>query len=118
MARKPRILVVDSNLHSLSRIYLSLLHKNYKVEATDNAAEIFARTERFKPMLIVLSASTSNVGEEIYSQLAKQRIWVILLQHKPEEPPLPLRKVELLPEPVDLHALDEKIREVLNLVEL
>jgi DNA-binding response OmpR family regulator len=46
MSKRTRILVVDSDLHALSKIYLSLIHKNYKVEASDDAQEIMARTER------------------------------------------------------------------------
>ena len=58
MPKKARVLVVDSDLHTLSKIYLSLIHRNYKVEATDNAQEIVASVDRFKPRLVILRSST------------------------------------------------------------
>ena len=55
MARE-RILLVDDDLHNLSRIYLALIHRNYKVEACDKPDEISARIKRFKPLLIILNS--------------------------------------------------------------
>lgn len=65
MARK-KILVVDSDLDQLSRIYLSLLHRNYNVEASDKDNEITERIKRFKPALII-------IGQEFY-QLIKTKL--------------------------------------------
>lgn len=59
MARQ-KILVVDSDLDILSRIYLSLLHRNYNVEASDKAEEVLDRIKRFKPALLILEASHYN----------------------------------------------------------
>jgi len=53
MARE-KILVVDTDLDHLSRIYLALLHRNYKTEACNNPQEIKERMKRFKPSLIIL----------------------------------------------------------------
>jgi len=84
MYKRARILVVDSDLHSLSKIYLSLIHKDYKVEATDDAQEIIARTERFRPRLLILNASAKNLNSEIYRDVAKKRLHVILIGNKKE----------------------------------
>jgi DNA-binding response OmpR family regulator len=55
MARE-KILVVDSDLHSLSKIYLALIHRRFKAEACNNPEEITARLKRFKPSVIILHA--------------------------------------------------------------
>jgi DNA-binding response OmpR family regulator len=53
MARK-RILVVDRDLDSLTRIYLALIHRNYKTEASDKPEEMEERIKRLKPMLMIV----------------------------------------------------------------
>jgi len=116
MYKRARILVVDSDLHSLSKIYLSLIHKDYKVEATDDAQEIIARTERFRPRLLILNASAKNLNSEIYRDVAKKRLHVILIGNKKEEIPY-LKKLEVVQMPADLRFFDTKIRETLNIFE-
>lgn len=54
MARE-RILVVDTDLDHLSRIYLSLIHRNYRTEASNRPEEIKERIKRFRPSLIILN---------------------------------------------------------------
>jgi len=114
MYKRARILVVDSDLHSLSKIYLSLIHKDYKVEATDDAQEIIARTERFRPRLLILNASAKNLNSEIYRDVAKKRLHVILIGNKKEEIPY-LKKLQVVQMPADLGFFDTKIRETLNI---
>lgn len=53
MAIRTKVLVVDSDLDSLSRIYLALIHRNYKAEATDKGEEIAERIRRLKPSVII-----------------------------------------------------------------
>lgn len=53
MARE-RILVIDTDIDHLSRIYLALLHRNYKTEACIHPGEIKERMKRFRPSLIIL----------------------------------------------------------------
>ena len=53
MARE-KILVIDSDLDALSRIYLALIHRKFKVEACNNPEEMSARFKRFKPSVIIL----------------------------------------------------------------
>ena len=55
MARE-KILVVDDDLHSLSKIYLALIHRKFKAEACNKPEEIAARLKRFKPAVIILRA--------------------------------------------------------------
>jgi len=53
MANKIKVLVVNNDLNLLSKIYLTLLHRNYKVEASDKTEEISERLKRFKPAVLV-----------------------------------------------------------------
>lgn len=117
MSKRAKILVVDSDLHALSRIYLSLIHKDYRVEATDDAAEIMQRAERFKPRLLILNMSAKNLTEEIYQQLGRKRLQVLLINETRLPVPLQSHRAEELPLPLDLNFVDEKIRELLNIIE-
>jgi len=53
MARE-KILVVDDDLHNLSKIYLALVHRKFKAEACNDPEEIAARLKRLKPSIIIL----------------------------------------------------------------
>ncbi|HWJ25454.1 MAG TPA: hypothetical protein VNS32_02870 [Flavisolibacter sp.] len=57
MTSKMRILIADNDLESLSKLYLKLLHRRIKTEATNSADEIIARIQRFKPHLLLLNPS-------------------------------------------------------------
>ena len=118
MPKKARVLVVDSDLHTLSKIYLSLLHRDYKVEATDDAQEIAARTERFKPRVIILRSSAKNLTQEVYEELASRRMNVLLIAEQNEIVPVEWRKLEVIQMPDDVAFFDNKIKEILNIVEL
>jgi DNA-binding response OmpR family regulator len=118
MSKKARILVVDSDLHALSKIYLGLIHKNYKVEASADANEIVPRVERFKPRLVILRTSTQNLTSDVYKELAKRRLLVFLINDSNQEIPVELKKSEQIEVPINMNWLDEKIREVLGIVEL
>src|SRR6476661_5288414 len=57
MATRTKILVVDSDLDTLSRVYLALVHRNYKTEASDKLEEIPERVKRLKPALLILGSA-------------------------------------------------------------
>lgn len=59
MARE-KILVVDQDLDSLSRMYLALIHRKFKTEACNNFEEIPARLKRFKPAAIIINGADYN----------------------------------------------------------
>jgi DNA-binding response OmpR family regulator len=117
MSKRTRILVVDSDLHALSKIYLSLIHKNYKVEASDDAQEIMARTERFKPRLIILNGATKNLTPEVYRDLAQKRVPMLLVTNNEEDVPYESKRWEVVQIPADITFFDSKIREMLNIIE-
>ena len=104
MTTRTRILVVDNDLDNLSRIYLGLIHRNYKAEATDNTAEIPERIKRMKPAVIIM-------GKMAYlTSLAKSRIPVILLMEKSEQAcPNMDPGVVLLEKPVSIDTLVDTI---------
>jgi DNA-binding response OmpR family regulator len=61
-----RILLVDNDLDSLSRIYLKLVQKGISAEASENLEEVDARINRFKPNLILISQKMIGPEAGIY----------------------------------------------------
>jgi len=53
---KGKVLVSHYDLDVLSRIYLLLIHKKYKAEATNKSEEIEQRLKRFKPDVLIVSS--------------------------------------------------------------
>ena len=117
MPKTTRILVVDSDLHTLSKIYLSLIHKNYKVEATDDAQEIIPRIDRFKPRMIILNTAAKNLTVEVYAQLAQKRIQALLIHDAETGLPVESNRWEIVKMPADVAFFDNKIRETLAIVD-
>lgn len=54
---KGKVLVSHHDIDVLSRIYLLLIHKKYKAEATDKPEEIEQRIKRFKPDVLIVSSN-------------------------------------------------------------
>jgi hypothetical protein len=65
MSSRIKVLVVVSDLAALSRIYLALLHKNYRTEATDKLDGITERIKRMKPSVIVLGMKEYQTIKQI-----------------------------------------------------
>jgi hypothetical protein len=118
MAKRTRILVAGSDLHVLSKTYLSLIHKDFIVEATDNIREVVPRVERFKPRLLVLHADPAESYEELIRYFSKKRLQIIWVAPQEWESPFDVKRTEHLPVPLDMQLLDLKVREMLNIVEL
>ncbi|MFL5811628.1 MAG: hypothetical protein ACJ749_19040 [Flavisolibacter sp.] len=76
MAARTKILVVDSDIDSLSRVYLALVQRKYKVEATDNHAETIERVKRLKPSVVILGKN------EFFSLDKELKVPAILLMEK------------------------------------
>lgn len=108
MANRTRILVVDHDLDSLSRIYLALVHRNFKAEASDKAEEIAERMKRLKPAVLVL-------GEAEYKAL-KQELKipaVVIVEKKDQSGIVAQEDLLLLEKPVPI---EELIRTIERLV--
>lgn len=57
---KEKILVVHHDLDFLSRVYLVLIHRRFKVEACNNPEELAARLKRFRPAIVILNLNEYN----------------------------------------------------------
>src|SRR5690349_923349 len=79
MARE-KILVVDHDLDNLSRIYLALIHRGFKVEACNQPEEINDRLKRFKPAVIVLN---TREYEQIMERLKIPAVVLTEIQARP-----------------------------------
>jgi DNA-binding response OmpR family regulator len=109
MATRKKILVVDSDLDLLSRIYLGLLHRNYKVEATDKVSEVEERIKRLKPSLLILGT------QDYLADIGELKIPFIVLVEK-DEMPVNHFKVELnlFEKPVSIEKLVRTIEELID----
>jgi DNA-binding response OmpR family regulator len=107
MARE-RILVVDKDIDSLSKIYLAFVQRSFKVEACDNPEKIKERIKKFRPAVIVLQA------REYKEVMEKLKIPAIVLAKKEEEGPIQLNDGDvLLHKPVQANALTKAIEKLI-----
>jgi DNA-binding response OmpR family regulator len=107
MTTRTRILIIDTDLDSLSKIYLGLIHRNYKTEASDNTEEIPERVKRLKPAVIIIGK------KEYLQQLQKFNIPVILILDKDEETIRSGDEIIILHKPVSIDQLIQAIESVL-----
>lgn len=109
MANRIKVLIAYRDLTVLSRIYLALLHRNYKVEATDNATEMKERIARLKPALVILGE------EEFLASYDWLKQPLLLLSDKPDfpAPPMVLQGMK-----AEVHLPVEKLLTLINEVVL
>lgn len=72
-------MVVYRDLTALSRIYLALLHRNYKVEATNDTGEIIERSKRLKPSVTILGEQEFRDARENLKTPA-----IVLVENAPD----------------------------------
>ena len=106
MATRTKILVVDNDLDTLSRVYLALVHRNYKVEASDRKEEISERIKRLKPALLILGQN-----EYLFFQDKLKLPCIILLNLSEDEFHVP-EDVIIMRKPIPLDQLIQKIEEI------
>ena len=106
MATRTKILVVDSDLDTLSRVYLALVHRNYKVEASDRKEEISERIKRLKPALLILGQN-----EYLFFEDKLKMPCIILLNLSEDEFHVP-EDVIIMRKPIPLDKLIQKIEEI------
>ena len=69
MART-RVLVADTDLDTLSKVYLALLHRNYKAEACNRYEELPERVRRLKPAVLIMDLPAYQLyGEKMKTPL-------------------------------------------------
>jgi DNA-binding response OmpR family regulator len=106
MART-KILVADADITTLSRIYLALIHRNYKAEATDKEEEITERIKRFKPSLLILGL------KEYLSVRDQCKIPVIVLTEQEGTKPALTIRDSTIDKPVPIDVLMKRIEEMI-----
>ena len=86
MISKTKILVVDPDIDSLSKIYLNLLHRNYKVEACNTQDEIGERIKRMKPSILI-------IHHQLYWEVEKKLKMPVIVLFE-EHSPISIRELE------------------------
>ncbi|HEY1114569.1 MAG TPA: hypothetical protein VGE66_13450 [Chitinophagaceae bacterium] len=117
MVKKAKVLLVDDELPSLSRMYIDLLLKNYEVEATHEAREVIPRIRRFQPDIVIISPTLPHLDAHDLCCIAKEHgLSFIVIVNEPREEPCFIGSctaADVLLRPVDLCQLQRKIGGVL-----
>lgn len=117
MVKKVKVLLVDDELPSLSKMYIDLLLKNYDVEATHEAREVIPRIRRFRPDVVILPPSLPDLDTHALCCAAKEQgLSSILMVNEAEDAPCTIGSctaADVLQRPVDLCQLELKIGGVL-----
>lgn len=101
-----RILIIDTDLFALSKIYFGLIHMEHVVEACNNLQEVEERVERFQPGLVILGNTSMGDLGYLCHYLKMQGVHLLLLG-APAAVDLPVDSV--LEKPVDLNLLRQEI---------
>jgi DNA-binding NtrC family response regulator len=113
MANKVRVLVVDDEISSLSKMYINLLLKNYEVEATQQAAEVLPRIQRFQPDVVIISHTMPDLDAHALCCAAKElnlSFIVVVNEHRDTLPKIGnCTATDTLMRPIDLRLMESKI---------
>ena len=117
MTNKVKVLVVDDDLSSLSRIYINLVLQDYEVEATHKATEVLARIKRFQPHIVILNYDLPDLDSHAICKASKEQLFSVIVTVK-EAKATPWKigsctAAESLQRPVDLATLKAKIDSLL-----
>lgn len=117
MVKKVKVLLVDDELPSLSKMYIDLLLKNYEVEATHEAREVIARIRRFRPDVVIIPPSLPGLDAHDLCCVAKELgLCLILVVNGGEEVSYRIGNctpADTVQRPVNLCLLEQKIGGVL-----
>lgn len=117
MVKKVKVLLVDDELPSLSKMYIDLLLKNYEVEATHEAREVIPRIRRFRPDVVIIPSSLPHLdAHDLCCAAKEQGLSFILVVNEPQSAPPMIGNCSaagVLQRPVDLCQLELKIGGVL-----
>lgn len=116
---KPKILVVDDEPEARMGLAHSLRSKGYEVLEAATGKEVFARTKREWPSLVILDVLLPDIpGTEVFEQLRADPITkaipVLLLTGKPEV----VEKIPALQEKSSRHRAFEKPGRVEDLLKV
>lgn len=118
MEVKPKILVVEDDMETLSKVYIELLYKDFRVEATNDNEELLSRFDRFRPDLLIISRNIQGFDPVKICEHIKNRhaVPVILLTEHKDSHNTRLDGCEaegIITRPVDLKEMLEKIHMLL-----
>lgn len=105
-----RILIIDTDLFSLSKIYFSLIHLDHVVEACNCPDEVESRMARFQPRLVVLGPCGNMDRATLCHRLKESGVHLLLVGARRDESGTALPVDGFLEKPVDLGLLHRKIR--------
>lgn len=106
MART-KILVVDNDTDALSKIYLALKHRNYRVEVYDTTDSIPERLQKLKPDLVILGKN-----EFLELQRLLKCPGIILLRQQEKGSIILDDEFRAIDVPVHVHELMERVKEL------
>jgi DNA-binding NtrC family response regulator len=113
MANKVRVLLVEDEISSLSKMYINLLLKNYEVEATQQAAEVLPRIRRFIPDVVIISHTMPDLDAHALCCAAKELNLSFIVVVNENRETLPkignCTAADTLMRPVDLCLMERKI---------
>lgn len=100
-----RILIIDTDLFSLSKIYFGLIHLEHAVEACNNLQEVEERVKRFQPGIVILGNSGTCDTAALCRYLKVLGIHLLYLGTPPEQ----ADPDGVLEKPVDVNLLRHRI---------
>lgn len=107
MSSRNKVLIVDSDLDTLSKIYLALVHRNYKAEASNKAEEIKERMKRLKPAILI-------IGKDEYMEYKESlKIPYIVLWEGNESHPASDNEVIYLDKPIHIETLVHSVESLI-----
>lgn len=102
-----RILIIDTDLFSLSKIYFGLIHLEHAVEACNNLQEVEERVKRFQPGVVILGSTGNGDEDSLCRYLNVLGVHLMRLATAPEKGALHPDKVS--GKPVDVNLLRHQI---------
>jgi DNA-binding response OmpR family regulator len=118
MSQKHKILLFDDEMDSLSKVYISLLLKDFQVEATTDPNEILRRSRRFRPDLAIVNGDVPGFdGHEVCALLKSEMERPIILLVGPETTTTinidHCAADAIITKPVDMPGLLQTVRQLL-----
>jgi DNA-binding response OmpR family regulator len=107
-----RILIIDTDLFSLSKTYFGLIHLEHAVEACNNLQEVEERVERFQPGLVIVGNTGPGDAASLCRYLKVQGVHLLLLGRRAEVDLSTLPVDGVLEKPVDVNLLRRTISEL------
>lgn len=104
-----RILVIDTDLFSLSKVYFGLIHDNYTAEACNHLPEVEERIKRFQPEVVIVGNAGDAHLPSLCSRLKQLGVHLLLVGCPAESERAGLAIDGFLEKPVDIGLLRRKI---------